>query len=244
MRNLFLGAAASAALVLVSAGAAQAQDDGGGFGGAYVGATIGADFGRTHFALLNDPNDTLQKTQDNRTGLSGGGVFGFNLQRGDLVVGIEGDVNNGRADANVDACTAFGGCWTPAHDSFTTHNHVDSGVAGRVRLRLGWVQGRNLFYVAGGYTAQRTTLNLVGDCYNPGAPATPTVYTYSRGKTVQGFNIGAGIERSLGRHWVGRAEYLYDGFGGQTYKGDGAEWADRRVSLSENTLRAGIAYRF
>jgi opacity protein-like surface antigen len=243
MRNILLGAVASGLLTLTLAGAAQAQD-GVNWGGAYVGATIGADFGSTHYALVNDPADTLQKTHQSKTGFSGGGVLGFNVQRGALVVGVEGDVNNGRANANVDACTTLDGCWTPAHDSFTTHNHLDSGVAGRVRVRFGYAQGANLFYVAGGYTAQRTTLNLIGDCYNPSNPSSPTVYNYSKGKTVQGFNVGAGIERALGRHMSARLEYLYDGFGGQTYKGDGAEWADRRISVSDNTLRAGVSYRF
>lgn len=243
MRNILLGAVASGLLALASAGAAQAQD-GPNWGGAYVGATIGVDFGRTHYALVNDPADTLLKTHDNKTGFSGGGVIGFNIQRDNLVVGIEGDVNNGRANSNVDACTTVDGCWTPAHDSFTTHNHLDSGVAGRVRVRLGYAQGANLFYLAGGYSAQRTTLNLIGDCYNPSNPSAPTVYTYSKGKTVQGFNIGAGVERALSRHVTGRLEYIYDGFGGQTYKGDGVEWADRRLQVSDNTLRAGVSVHF
>jgi outer membrane immunogenic protein len=243
MRNTFLGAAASAAFVLAFAGVAQAQD-GANWGGAYVGATIGVDFGSTHYALMNDPADVLQKTHDNKTGFSGGGVIGFNVQSGNIVVGVEGDVNNGRANANADACTIYGGCWTPTQDSFTTHNHVDGGVAGRLRVRVGYAQGANLFYVAGGYTAQNATLNLVGDCYNPSNPSSPTLYTYSRGKTVQGFNIGAGVERALSHHVTARLEYLYDGFGGQTFKGDGGEWADRRISLSDNTLRAGVSYHF
>ena len=59
-----------------------------------------------------------------------------------------------------------------------------------------------------------------------------------------GFNVGGGVERALDRHWIARAEYIYDGFGDQTYAGDGAEWNNRRLTISDNTVRAAIGYKF
>ncbi len=48
----------------------------------------------------------------------------------------------------------------------------------------------------------------------------------------------------MGSHLLVRAEYLFDGYGHQTYSGDGAEWNDRRISLHDSNLRVGVSYKF
>jgi hypothetical protein len=37
-----------------------------------------------------------------------------------------------------------------------------------------------------------------------------------------------------------RAEYIYDGFGHQLFRGDGAEWNDRRIAVRSSTVRIGV----
>lgn len=212
--------------------------------GPYVGATVGATFASGHFALPGDTSDVLKSTHDSKTAFTGGGLIGFNQQYGDYVVGVEGDVVDGSSTLNVTACTVFGGCWTPAHDSFTTFNHVKQGVTGHIRLKLGYAVGRTLVYAAGGYSIADTQLNLIGDCYNFASPATPTIYNYSRRMAVSGFNVGAAVEQAVTDHVSVRAEYVYDDFGSQLYRGDGVEWNDRRVDLSNSTLRVSGNYRF
>ncbi len=171
-------------------------------------------------------------------------MIGVNAVMGGMVVGVEGDLADANKTRSVIACNVTDGCWTSAHDSFTTDNRLKETLSGHLRLRAGVAQGDNLFYVAGGYSVAKTRLDLVGDCYDPANPAVPTVYTYSRSKTVSGYNIGAGVEHAVGSHLLIRAEYLYDGYGHQTYAGDGAEWNDRLISLHDSNLRVGVSYKF
>jgi outer membrane immunogenic protein len=227
-----------------TAGVAAAQPTPGDWTGVYVGGTVGVAFNQTHFSLPGDPNDRLLQNSSNDTAFSGGGLIGFNYQMNDVVVGVEGDITTGQSTAKVTDCAVPDGCFVNTHDSFTTYNSLKGGATERARVRLGWAQGPNLFYVAGGYSAQQTNLNLLGDCFNPGNPNVPLVFTFSRAKTVSGFNVGAGVEHAIDRHRIGRVEYIYDGFGDQTYAGDGAEWNNRRLSISDNTVRAAIGYKF
>jgi outer membrane immunogenic protein len=212
--------------------------------GVYVGGTVGGAFGHTKFALPGDTADRQLIGESDTAALVGGGLVGFNYQSNNIVVGVESDVTTGDATAKSTDCTVFGGCFTSAHDSFTTYDRLKNGTTERARVRLGWADGATLVYVAGGYSAAQTQLDLIGDCYNAATPATPTVYRFSRSKDLSGYNLGAGIEHVVARHWVGRFEYIYDGFGDQTYRGDGSEWNDRRLSISSNTVRAALAYKF
>jgi outer membrane immunogenic protein len=245
VRHSLIGAVAACILVFAGVDVAAAAPATGDWTGLYVGGVAGVSFNQTRFSLPGDANDRLLQNSNNNTAFSGGGLIGFNYQMNDVVVGVEGDIiTTGQSTAKVTDCTMPDGCFVNTHDSFTTYNRLRGGTTERARVRLGWAQGPNLFYVAGGYSAQQTKLDLLGDCFNPGNPNVPLVFAFSRSKTVSGFNIGGGVEHAIDRHWIGRVEYIYDGFGGQTYAGDGAEWNNRRLSISDNTVRAAIAYKF
>jgi outer membrane immunogenic protein len=244
MRQLLFCTAAACILAVTGPSLAQAQSTQGDWTGVYAGGTVGVAFGQTKFALPGDDNDRLLQDHSNDTAFSGGGLIGFNYQMNDVVVGVEGDITSGQATAKVTDCTVPDGCFVTTHDSFTTFNRLRGGTTERARVRLGWAQGPNLFYVAAGYSAEQTKLDLTGDCFNPGNPTVPLVFKFSRSKNLSGFNVGAGVEHAVDRHWIGRLEYIYDGFGDQTYRGDGMEWNDRKLSISNNTVRAAIAYKF
>ena len=243
MRHSLYGAMASCIVALAGAGVAAAAPVPGDWTGFYVGGTVGVAFDQTHFALPGDANDRLLQTTSNNTAFSGGGLIGYNYQlSNNAVIGVEGDITTGQSTAKVTDCAVPDGCFVATHDSFTTYNRLNGGTTERARVRLGWAAGPNLFFVAAGYSAQQTKLDLIGDCFV--GSATPMVFHFSRGKTVSGFNVGGGVERALDRHWIARAEYIYDDFGAQTYAGDGAEWNNRRLTISDNTVRAAIGYKF
>ena len=241
MKTFLVTAAGVGALAMAGVAAAQPTAN---WNGAYVGVLAGAQLGSASFALPGDTADVLQSDHASRTAFAFGGLVGFNARMGGLVLGLEGDLMDANKTRTVIACTAVDGCFTSAHDSFTTYNNLKETLNGHVRVRAGVASGDNLFYVAGGYSVAKTQLDLIGDCYDPANPPVPTVYTYSRSKTVSGYNIGAGVEHAVGSHLLVRAEYLYDGYGHQTYAGDGAEWNDRRISLHDSNLRVGVSYRF
>ncbi len=242
-KTLFAAAAGLAALALAGAAAAQPAAATS-WNGPYVGLLAGAQFGGADMALPGDTSDVLQSTHASGTAFQYGGLVGFNTTVSGIVLGLEGDLVNANKTRGVVACNARDGCFTSAHDSFTTYNNLKETLNGHVRVRAGFAAGDNLVYVAGGYSVAKTRLNLIGDCYNAADPAVPTVYTYERSRTISGYTLGAGIEHAVGSHLMVRAEYLYDGYGRQTYAGDGAEWNDRSISVHNSNLRVGVSYRF
>ena len=244
MNKPALAATGAAAALICTAAAAQPAHPGS-WTGPYLGLVTGAQWTSTHFALPGDTADVLVTDRDRDTKWFGGLVGGFNYEAGGgVVVGLEGDVTAGKNRLAVTACTTPDGCWTPAHDSFSTINHLTGTAAGHLRARVGIANGPNLFYAAGGYSLRRARLDLLGECFNPGDPATPLLFTFSRSKTMSGFNLGAGYERQISRNLGMRAEYLYDDFGNQLFRGDGAEWNDRRIAVRSSTFRIGADIGF
>jgi outer membrane immunogenic protein len=233
-----------AALALTCGVAQAAAADADGWSGAYAGLVAGAQNTSTKYALPGDTADALQSDHASKTSAFGGAVLGFDHQSGNMVLGVDAQVVGGSNRQGVTACTVPDGCWVSTHDSFTTLNRFKEGANGRIRLRAGIAKGDTLFYVAGGYSLAKTRLDLVGLCFNPGNPGTPLVFNFSRSKTLSGFNLGAGVERRIGGHLSVRAEYVFDDFGRQLYRGDGSEWNDRRISVHNSDLQAAVTYRF
>jgi outer membrane immunogenic protein len=223
---------------------AAAAHDGESWSGVYVGALGGPQWTRSHFALPGDQADALLSDHDTRSSWFAGGMLGVNYQTNGVVLGLEADAAGENSRQQVTACTVPDGCWTAAHDSFTTLNHLKERVTGHLRARAGVVGGDNLFYVAGGYSVAKTRLDLIGECFNPGDPTTPLLFNFSRKRTISGFNLGAGAERRLGRHVSIRAEYVFDDYGHQLYRGDGTEWNDRRITVRNSALRLGVSFLF
>ena len=237
--------ALTGAALLLCAGAAHATPhDGETWSGLYVGAIGGRQWTSSHFSLPGDQADALLSDHDSRSSWFGGGLVGANYQTNNVVLGLEADVVGENARQQVTACTVPDGCWTPAHDSFTTLNHLKQRLTGHLRARAGIVAGDNLFYVAGGYSIAATRLDLIGECFNPGDPTTPLLFNFSRKRTISGLNLGAGFERRIGRHVSARAEYVYDDYGHQLYRGDGTEWNDRSIRVRNSSLRLAVSYRF
>jgi outer membrane immunogenic protein len=185
----------------------------------------------------------LQQTSNDKTAFIGGGLAGYNWQNDNMVYGIEADATSGDGTSSVTACTVPDGCFVTTHDSFTTLNHLKTDWSARLRGRIGFVSGGSLFYAAAGYSYADTKLSLVGLCYNAATPTVPLVFNFGRSKNLSGFNIGAGMERPLGEHFVARIEYVYDDYGNNTYAGS-AEWNDRRISANNGSVRVAVAYRF
>ncbi len=212
--------------------------------GLYVGADLGAQFSNAHFALPGDTHDALKQRSDDHTGFTGGGLVGYNWLTGNTLIGLEADASSSSGTDSVTACTVPDGCFTSAHDSFTTLNHLKTDWSGRVRARVGFfADAETMIFGAVGYSYADSKLSLVGLCYDFSDPAVPMVYRYGKSKGLSGFNLGVGVERQFGEHFSGRLEYVYDDFGSNTYPGS-VEWNDRRISLNSGTARAAIIYKF
>jgi outer membrane immunogenic protein len=148
-----------------------------------------------------------------------GGTLGYNYQFGQIVTGLEGDID--WADINGTSSTA---CPTGCK---TNDNYL-----GTFRGRLGFAADRFLPYITGGLA--------FGDIQasTPGFP----------GNTASnaGWTIGGGIEASLWGNWSAKVEYLYVDLGRTncgTSCGAPAGVVDN-VSFHTNLLRGGLNYRF
>ena len=158
-----------------------------------------------------------------RTGqfdLSGGvigGTAGFNWQIGQVVLGIEGDVDwSGVSGTTSTLCPA--GC--------ATRNDW----LGTTRGRVGYAFDRFLPYLTGGLA--------FGDirAVTPGfAGAT---------QTNLGWTLGAGVEVAIAGNWSAKAEYLHVGLGNfDCALACGLATPDN-VSLQADLLRGGVNFRF
>jgi outer membrane immunogenic protein len=158
-----------------------------------------------------------------RTGsldLSGGvigGTAGFNWQTGQMVLGIEGDVDwSGVSGTIVTNCAA--GCAT------------QNDWLGTVRGRVGYSFDRFLPYITGGLAAGNIKATTPGF-----AGAT---------QTNLGWTIGAGLEAAIVGNWSAKAEYLHVDLGNfNCGLACGLATSDN-VSFQADLVRGGVNYRF
>ena len=152
-----------------------------------------------------------------------GGTFGYNMQTGSFVYGLEGDVDASWADGSAGGGTAGGTCAT----SCTTKNSwLATG-----RGRLGYAFDRFLPYITGGAAIG----NIKGTASNGG----------SIDNTKVGWVVGAGVEWAFMANWSAKVEYFYADLGKITCDaGTCGGGADTEISYKTNIARVGINYRF
>ncbi len=226
-RSGILGLTLSSALVL-AIGSASAADmyraEPGGYkdGPAYVPANTWTGFyigvnggygwsaGNSEVAVtLHDyGNRVATKTSslDNSNAGFGGGQIGYNWQHGNLVFGVEADLQgtdiNGKGAAAVnieDLLIAANATAQTSLDWF-----------GTVRGRLGYAFDRTLVYATGGFAfggvKDRLSLSVDDHHLDNGGVVTGTA---AKDTTRTGFVLGGGIEYALTPAWSLKGEYQY-----------------------------------
>lgn len=177
--------------------------------GFYLGANGGGGWGHSYWS-----------TNATGFGLSGGqvgGTIGYNRQLGNVVFGLEGDIDWSGFDGNTTAGGCAGGCSTS--DSWLS----------TVRGRIGYSFDRVMPYVAGGLAAG--DIRAAGGGFGSG------------GATNAGWTLGGGVEVALPGNWSAKAEYLRVDLGNFGCTACGAA-PPNNVSLQENVFRAGVNYHF
>jgi outer membrane immunogenic protein len=178
--------------------------------GFYVGINGGGAFGSSNWDSTGSRN------------ISGGlvgGTVGYNYQFGQVVTGLEGDID--WADINgstTNACPP--GCKTS-----------DTWLA-TARGRLGYAADRFMPFVTAGAA--------FGDI----RASAPGFASSSATKT--GWTVGGGLEAALTTNWTAKVEYLYVDLGSFNCGlvcSAGASATDK-VSFNANLLRAGVNYKF
>lgn len=145
----------------------------------------------------------------------GGAFIGYNRQYGAFVVGLEGDVQGLGAD-KTSGLLRF-------------RQNLLASVNGRV----GYAFDRVLIYAIGGVAFTDSRFDI-------GA-------TRVDGETT-GYDVGGGVEYAFLPNWTVRAEYRYYDFGKTnrtiTTGGVAAFPTPWSVTKTDNTFRAGVAYKF
>lgn len=210
--------------------------------GFYIGANAGWVGGaRNRNSVFVTPPGTGLSNIGGRgnEGFAGGLQAGYNWQAGNLVVGIETDIQSllsGRHRA--------GPALLP--DGTTASGRTSNAWYGTLRPRVGYAFDRTLLYVTGGlaYGGGKYTLNTVDGGGNTAALNSSGIRT--------GWALGAGAEYAFSRNWSGKLEYLYVDLGNQRMAGAvftpaGVATGTTITSNRENafhTIKAGINYRF
>lgn len=171
--------------------------------------------------------------------ITGGIEAGYNWQTGNVVYGIELDMQAFRLAGTVinGAPYATGGTF-----AFTTS--INSNWLFTARPRIGLAANNWLFYVTGGLAVTDLSATFLwGDSFGAAESG-----TFNKIKT--GWVAGGGVETAIGAHWTLKAEYLYVSFGSETATGSMALQAfpgqvfTHTADLKASIARVGANYRY
>ncbi len=187
--------------------------------GVYGGLQLGGTFGQTNIYLTG----TTFNTNVYNGGVFGGAYAGYNYQIQNYVLGVEGEFN---AISNKQSSSSRFGA-----NLYTAE--VYSNWLGSVGARAGFAWKNILIYATGGYAFLNngTTVSVNG------------VGVFNNTQSLNGFDVGGGLEYALSPNWSWRLEYRYYGFDRVT---NNLLNSARLVSESPtlNTVRVGATYRW
>lgn len=189
--------------------------------GFYLGAQIGYAWGDASHSFSN----FAPSGSSDPDGWIGGGHIGYNFQSGQLVFGIEADIEGGGVDGSF-----------INNAGLTSVGTTDLNWQGSLRGRLGVAADRTLFYLTAGWA--------FADVDFSGGPAPgPACCGFS--DTLHGWTIGGGVEHMMSRNTTIRLEYRYTDFG----ETSGAlapafPGVVMPVDLTTHALRAGVSFKF
>jgi outer membrane immunogenic protein len=244
MRNVSLAALAASVSVVLSLGTASAADLGAppapapvyvkapvaapfSWNGLYIGAHGG--YAEANFDFFTSISGT--PNQQSKGGF-GGLQLGYNVQRGNFVIGLESD-------------GSFGHMTDLVHDGNFITETSDVKAFGSARGRVGYAFGRVLPYATGGLGWANVTL---GENCPPGVQfahckAFQAGYQVTDNQTYFGWTAGGGLEVAIDQNWSLKAEYLHADLGTKLFPFDPPQVSPRSPNLTMDIVKAGVNYR-
>ena len=220
------------ALAALAAGTAQAQAHGcshGPFSGLYIGANIGVAWADTEQRPVG-----VGKLSDSDTSLTAGGHIGYNMQCGQIVLGVEADYNYVGLETTTSFVDAFG--------PISLTSEINS--FGTLRGRLGVVvHPHAMIYATAGWAYADVSHTLS----DPGVP-----FRQTNSGFTSGYVIGGGVELLRESRWLLRAEVLYVDLGKESHTysftapGCPPTNCNGRVEWDDSfwVARLGLSYKF
>ncbi|HWL05718.1 MAG TPA: outer membrane protein [Xanthobacteraceae bacterium] len=155
--------------------------------GFYVGGNIG--WGWASASGTNTVGGFPGTISSRGDGFLGGVQAGYNWQTGNIVFGVETDIQ----------ATGGNGNFSGAAGPFVYGGEARSEYLGTIRGRLGFAADTWLFYVTGGAAYGE---NRISGTIAPGG-------AFSSRANYWTWTLGAGVETALWDNWTVKAEYLY-----------------------------------
>ena len=209
--------------------------------GFYAGLNLGYSWGKaeSNTTLNGAPifSDSL-----NVNGVIGGGQIGYNWQTGNVVLGLEADIQGSGQKGDKTSSFSF---VVPGVGTIleTAAYEAKLTYLGTVRGRLGYAFDSWLLYVTGGWAYGHETLNGSANVGVLNGPSATAAFNYSTNRS--GWTIGGGVEMALNRNWSWKAEYLYVDLGDWNITAASALGTSvQTVKFTDNIFRLGVNYRF
>ncbi len=197
--------------------------------GFYFGGNVGYGWDGGNNQTLATSDGAFSAGIEN-AGAFGGAQFGYNAQFGNIVVGVEADIQGG--DVNGSRSFAAG----LAAGTIST----DIDYFGTIRGRLGYATGPFLIYATGGFAWANVDTQAVG------VTTAGNAYNLSGSSFATGYVVGAGVEYAISRNWSAKMEYQYLNLDAGTFGGvdSGGQAVSTKVEPDLHTVRMGLNYRF
>jgi outer membrane immunogenic protein len=194
--------------------------------GVYAGVQLGGAFGNTNLSI---PANGYNGSWGNN-GVIGGAHIGYNYQLNTVVLGVESSFDLLSVQGSEANYTAFA---PNALNGSSYHNYLVS-----IDGRLGYAYRNLLFYGIGGYAFLSNNSALTFNGIQIGAVS----------NTVNGYDVGGGVEYAINDRWSVRAEYRYYNFQNNTNNfATSNKIFNNHVfteSVNSNVFRAGLSYKW
>ncbi len=177
-------------------------------------------------------------------GFTGGIEAGYNWQLGNVLLGVEGDLESFHLSGSANSGPLVYPCCAPS--TFTVTSSARTNWLATVRGRLGYVAGDWLFFATGGaaFTTLHGTFGFSETFYGISELA-----PLSAAKS--GYSVGGGVEAKLWSQWSAKVEYLHVDFGTVTtgsVAGAGILVIPLQfthtIDLKADLVRLGLNYHF
>ena len=134
---------------------------------------------------------------------------GFNWQKSNWVLGVEGDYDGSGSSGTKQLSTISMLHPVTASDTFMTTDKINALAS--IRGRIGYALGSGLLYFTGGFAWEDLTRDT-----SVNAETAPAVFGQNALSSVSGhrtgYVLGGGYEWMVAKHWTVRGEYLFNSF--------------------------------
>ncbi len=218
MRKLVLAALAASVFSVP----AFAQD---GDGAAFTGPRVGVIGGFDTIRPGSTEDSDLDGDDQNVDGFLYGVELGYDFSIGNAVVGVEGELSDSTGKVTTNS----------TDPDFFGFGEVGTGRDIYVGVRAGILASpTTLIYAKGGYTNAR--LNVL---------ASDGTTELNENFELDGWRIGAGVEKAIGTNTFAKLEYRYSNYSSANFEFDNGAVTDNfDIDTDRHQIVAGVGFRF